>query len=619
LAAALGGFLNGSATAVAGQIPVIVASHTRLDPPVNGSTGLFVPGEGPTISRADALAALERGKTEQSLLGGHPKGKVKIRVQFGAPRGLGIARYAILVQLPPPGEHSNSRRYPVLVVGRGYYHGILTSSSTRIPGLVTIGDITETAVALSEGREPPLHWKAGTGDELRRLERRLTHAHDYRTGGMGAAVGLLATLGAVAYLLRSRPLSRAATVVGAAAVIASLIVSATGAERTTLVLLALAGTALALTAAGALLPRTPLVVAALTALLVVLALDTALNSFGPLGPHPETGTRFYGLSNIQETLLLAPVLAAAAGPWLVLVAALALVTVGWSHAGADGGGLLVFAVALGVLWLRLRAVPLTGRRLAVVAAAAVALGLALVGLDAALGGSSHVTHAVGSGSVFDDVWNRWRLSWKVVTSSWYKAVLFLAGLVGLGWLASRRPRPPTVDAAIVATLVSLVVNDTPVDVLGIGALGGLALLAWERTRPSVDSRPMRRPLLALPLLALVVAGCGSEGTVRAVPETVVGTVKAEAPGKAIFTQQGCNGCHTYQPAGATATVGPDLDKLPEYAKKAKKPLDAFVRESIVKPAAYVEKGYPNVMPKQYASLPKSDLDALVQFLTKPQG
>jgi hypothetical protein len=34
---------------------------------------------------------------------------------------------------------------------------------------------------------------------------------------------------------------------------------------------------------------------------------------------------------------------------------------------------------------------------------------------------------------------------------------------------------------VVATVVSLVVNDTPVDVLGIGALGGLALLAWERT------------------------------------------------------------------------------------------------------------------------------------------
>jgi cytochrome c551/c552 len=371
--------------------------------------------------------------------------------------------------------------------------------------------------------------------------------------------------------------------------------------------------------AGAFLPLAPLVAAGLTALLLVLAFDTAVNSFGPLGPHPETGTRFYGLSNLEETLLLAPVLAAAAGPWLVPVGALALVTVGWSHAGADGGGLLVFAVALGVLWLRRREVPLTARRLAVVAAGAVALGLALVGVDAALGGSSHVTHAVGSGSVFEDIWDRWRLSWAVVTSSWYKGVLFLAGAVGLVWVATRRPRTPAVDAIVVATLVSLVVNDTPVDVLGIGALGGLALLAWGRTRPPIDSRPMRRSLAALPLLALVLAGCGSEGTTRPLPQTVIGTVQAEAPGKAIFVAQGCNSCHTYQPAGATATIGPDLDKLPQYAKTAGKPLDTFVQESIVHPGAYIEKGYQDIMPKQYISLPKSDIDALVAFLTKPSG
>jgi len=129
---------------------------------------------------------------------------------------------------------------------------------------------------------------------------------------------------------------------------------------------------------------------------------------------------------------------------------------------------------------------------------------------------------------------------------------------------------------------------------------------------------MRR-LLVLPLVALAVAGCGSQGTTKPLPETVVGTVQAEAPGKAIFLAQGCNGCHTFQPAGATATVGPDLDKLADYAKKAGKPLDAFVHESIVKPSAYIEKGYPDAMPKSYGSLSKSDLDALVAFLTKPQG
>jgi cytochrome c oxidase subunit 2 len=108
--------------------------------------------------------------------------------------------------------------------------------------------------------------------------------------------------------------------------------------------------------------------------------------------------------------------------------------------------------------------------------------------------------------------------------------------------------------------------------------------------------------------------------VRATPKTVVGTVKQEAPGKGIFSAQGCNACHTYKAAGATGTIGPDLDKLPQYAKQAKQPLDKFVETSIVDPNAYVEKGYPKgVMPSTYKSLSQSDLKALVDFLTKPSS
>jgi cytochrome c oxidase subunit 2 len=91
---------------------------------------------------------------------------------------------------------------------------------------------------------------------------------------------------------------------------------------------------------------------------------------------------------------------------------------------------------------------------------------------------------------------------------------------------------------------------------------------------------------------------------------------AEA-GKAIFTDQGCGSCHTFEPAGSTGTVGPDLDKLAEFAQAAGQPLEQFVHESIVDPDAYVEKGFPpNVMPKTYQSLPEQQLDALVAFLTE---
>jgi hypothetical protein len=69
------------------------------------------------------------------------------------------------------------------------------------------------------------------------------------------------------------------------------------------------------------------------------------------------------------------------------------------------------------------------------------------------------------------------------------------------------------------------------------------------------------------------------------------------------------------PVRVTGKIGPDLDKLKTYAAAAHMPLEAFIRESVVKPGAYVEKGYPNgVMPTSFASLPKSTLDALVAFL-----
>jgi cytochrome c551/c552 len=65
---------------------------------------------------------------------------------------------------------------------------------------------------------------------------------------------------------------------------------------------------------------------------------------------------------------------------------------------------------------------------------------------------------------------------------------------------------------------------------------------------------------------------------------------ASAAGKTIFVNNGCNGCHTFKPAGANGTVGPDLDKLSEAAKKAGQPLDAFIRQSIVDPNAYIAPG-----------------------------
>jgi len=93
---------------------------------------------------------------------------------------------------------------------------------------------------------------------------------------------------------------------------------------------------------------------------------------------------------------------------------------------------------------------------------------------------------------------------------------------------------------------------------------------------------------------------------------------SSAAGLSAFNANGCSSCHTLSAAGATATIGPDLDKLVSYAKQAKQPLAAFVHQSIVDPEAYIQPGYPKgLMPTTFGQqLTKTQLDALVTFLVQ---
>ena len=87
-------------------------------------------------------------------------------------------------------------------------------------------------------------------------------------------------------------------------------------------------------------------------------------------------------------------------------------------------------------------------------------------------------------------------------------------------------------------------------------------------------------------------------------------------GAAVYANNNCGACHALTAARSTASIGPNLDKLPAYAAQAKQPLDKFVRDSIVDPNAYIQPGYlKNLMPQTFGSaLSKQQLDALVQYL-----
>jgi cytochrome c oxidase subunit 2 len=138
---------------------------------------------------------------------------------------------------------------------------------------------------------------------------------------------------------------------------------------------------------------------------------------------------------------------------------------------------------------------------------------------------------------------------------------------------------------------------------------------------------MRR-LAPLLVLAFVLAGCGGKEIVSPTAETVIGTVAAEKQqaagdakaGAALFKAQGCGGCHTFKAAGTSGTVGPDLDKLAQYAKTANQgSLQDFTQESIANPSAYIEKGYPNAMPNFGQTLSAKQIADLVAYLTQKQG
>ncbi|HZT91984.1 MAG TPA: cytochrome c oxidase subunit II [Gaiellaceae bacterium] len=97
-----------------------------------------------------------------------------------------------------------------------------------------------------------------------------------------------------------------------------------------------------------------------------------------------------------------------------------------------------------------------------------------------------------------------------------------------------------------------------------------------------------------------------------------GRAAAGPPGLAVFQSNGCGSCHTFKPAGATGNIGPDLDKLVQYAKQANRgSLTQFIHESIVNPGAYIQPGYQNLMPSTFGqSIPPANLDQLVQYLAQ---
>jgi len=466
--------LAGDAQALQGGFNVYVVDGAF--PTHEGAAGLLAPGAGPETSREDALASLLRGEVQNSLRGPLPNGGQAINLAqlYGSPPKPPY----IIVSLPKGGTQPNDRRYPILVSGPALRDGILVSDSTRIPGLVSIADIVPTAL----GKDGALSSQAESDPAatLADLDARIDDHNDSRM-----PAGLLAGLILVALAL----LWPKAGLLGfGTALLANLALGLAEVSSfwPTLVVIGLAAAAGGPLLAPAL--RSDLVIGLflagiVTAYLVALGLDGSAVALSPFGPSQNS--RFYGLSNFLETMLLVPALGGAVFLWRRLgwpafagAALLSFVTVAGNRFGADGGGAIVLAVAFPLLAILLAG--LRERRLVIAVGTALALAAGLLVLDSVMGPESHVSRALDSGpsGLAGDLRDRVELSWERISQQVGIAAVVAACLPVLVLLVVRLLRSdaplerralPLAFAAPLAT--SLLVNDSPNDVLTAGLVG----------------------------------------------------------------------------------------------------------------------------------------------------
>jgi mono/diheme cytochrome c family protein len=114
-------------------------------------------------------------------------------------------------------------------------------------------------------------------------------------------------------------------------------------------------------------------------------------------------------------------------------------------------------------------------------------------------------------------------------------------------------------------------------------------------------------LLASLVLAVGAVGCGGGDDETTAPETVEGTVPTETAaggegdaeaGSSVFASAGCGGCHVFEDAGSTGTIGPNLDQSSVDVEAAKTQItnggggmpafgDRLSDEEIANVAAYI--------------------------------
>ena len=151
----------------------------------------------------------------------------------------------------------------------------------------------------------------------------------------------------------------------------------------------------------------------------------------------------------------------------------------------------------------------------------------------------------------------------------------------------------------------------------VGVVGMIALIYWQGTTTSGASQ------VGVPTVGPASIASTGGSTSSFVQPTNSGKGGNAGAGKTLFAANGCASCHTFAPAGASGTVGPDLAKAYVSAKADHNvPLDAYLFQSIQDPNAYITQGYSaNIMPSTTfsKSLSPAQIKDLVAFLASGQA
>jgi cytochrome c551/c552 len=167
---------------------------------------------------------------------------------------------------------------------------------------------------------------------------------------------------------------------------------------------------------------------------------------------------------------------------------------------------------------------------------------------------------------------------------------------------------------LIAALLGTVAGIAVMVVVIVAAGGSTDNSSSVGLNPTVSTAALSTPASSTPAST---PGGGSSGGGSS------GATGDATAGKAVFASNGCGSCHTLSAAGATGTIGPDLDKEVSIdATKDKMPIGAFIQQSITDPTAYTATGGPwsTPMPTTFgSSLSSSQIADLVALIESSQS